>query len=63
MRVLGTKQVSSMTNTDAAETVSVLTAPHDAFLGQSSGNSSRGRGFRNRTPFESRRRTFNQGSL
>ena len=63
MRVLGTKQASSMTNIDAAETMSVLTAPDDACLGQSSGNTSRGCGFRNRTPFESRLRTVNQGSL
>ena len=63
MRVLGTKRVSSMTNIDAAETMSVLIAPNDAFLGQGSGNTSRGRGFRNRTPLKTRLRIVNQGSL
>ena len=63
MRVLGTKQASSMTNIDAAETMSVLTAPYDAFLGQGSGNTSRGRGFRNRSRTKTRLRIVNQGSL
>ena len=63
MRVLGTKRVSSMTNIDAAETMSVLTAPDDACLGQGSGNTSRGRGFRNRSRTKTRLRIVNQGSL
>ena len=63
MRVLGTKQASSMTNIDAAETMSVLIAPNDAFLGQGSGNTSRGRGFRNRSRTKTRLRIVNQGSL
>ena len=63
MRVLGTKQASSMTNIDAAEMMSVLTAPHNAFLGQGSGDTSCGRGFRNGTPLKTRLRIVNQGSL